>query len=77
MKQRLSLFLVAGALVAAMAPGVALAGPPVGGCPAGAQWQLVFPQHQPQPEDRNGDGWLCLARFFVGPGLLPIDNVIR
>jgi hypothetical protein len=77
MKRRLTLALAAAALVAVMVPGAASAESPIGGCPTGGQWQLVFPQHQPQPEDQNGDGWLCRARFFVGPGLLFIDNVVR
>jgi hypothetical protein len=76
MKRRLTLVLAAGALVAAMVPGTASAGAPIGGCPSGGQWQLILPQHQPQPEDRNGDGWLCRADFFVGPGFLAIDNVV-
>ena len=77
MKRRLAFALTAGALVAAMVPGAASAGAPIGGCPSGGQWQLVFPMHQPRAEDKNGDGWLCRADFFVGPGLLAIDNVIQ
>ena len=77
MKRRLILAVAAGALAAAMIPGAVSAGAPVGGCPAGGHWQLVFPQHQPQPADKNGDGWLCRADFFVGPGLLAIDNVVQ
>jgi hypothetical protein len=77
MKQRLTRALAAAAIVAAVMPGAASAGAPIGGCPAGGAWQLVFPQHQPQAADQNGDGWLCRAGFFVGPGLLAIDNVVR
>jgi hypothetical protein len=76
MKRRLTLALVAGALVAALVPGAASAGDPIGGCPTGGEWELVYPQHQPQAADQNGDGWLCRAGFFVGPGLLAIDNVV-
>ena len=77
MKRRLTLALAAGALVAATVPGAASAGAPIGRCPTGGEWQLVFPQHQPQAADQNGDGWLCRAGFFVGPGFLAIDNVVR
>lgn len=59
MKRRLTLALAAGALAAAMLPAAASAGAPVGGCPTGADWQLVYPTHQPQAADKNGDGWLC------------------
>jgi hypothetical protein len=76
MKRRLTLALAAGALVAGMVPGATSAGAPIGGCPTGGEWQLVFPLHQPRAEDKNGDGWLCRAGFFVGPGLLAIDNVV-
>ncbi len=80
MRRRLTLALAAGALVAAMVPGAASAahgtGEPVGGCPPGGAWILVDPTHQPQPADHNGDGWLCRANFFVGPGFLGIDNVV-
>lgn len=52
------------------------AGDPIGGCPRGGAWVLVDPIHQPQAADHNGDGWLCRANFFVGPGFLGIDNVV-
>ena len=77
MKRRLILAVAAGALAAVMVPGAVSAGAPIGGCPAGGHWQLVLPQHQPQAADKNGDGWLCRADFFVGPGLLAIDNVVQ
>jgi hypothetical protein len=76
-KRRLTLALATGALLVAMVPGTASAGPPVGGCPTGGHWELVLPRHQPQEADKNGDGWLCRADFFAGPGLLAIDNVVQ
>jgi hypothetical protein len=59
MKRRLILSVAAGALVAASVPAAASAGAAIGGCPTGADWQLVYPIHQPQAADKNGDGWLC------------------
>ena len=76
MKRRLTFALAAGALAAAMVPGGVSAGAPIGGCP-GPKWQLVYPMHQPQAADKNGDGWLCRANFWVGPGILAIDNVVQ
>ena len=76
MKRRLILVLAAGALAAVMAPGAVSAGAPSGECP-GPNWILVTPQHQPQAADKNGDGKLCLADFWVGPGILAIDNVVK
>ena len=77
MKQRLTVALAAASLVAVVVPGAVSAGAPIGGCPTDASWVLVLPSHQPQPADKNGDGWLCRADFWVGPGLLAIDNVVR
>lgn len=77
MKRRLILAVAAGALAAVMVPGAVSAGAPEGGCPTGGHWVLITPQHQPQAADKNGDGMLCKADFFVGPGLLAIDNVVR
>ena len=82
MKRRLTLALAAGALAAAIAPGAASAGAPIGGCPAGAGWHLIYPMHQPQAADRNGDGWLCTYDFpadmggIFGLGFTFFDNVI-
>ena len=41
MIRRLTLALTAGALVAATVPGIASAGGPIGGCPAG-EWRIVY-----------------------------------
>lgn len=76
MQRRLTLALAAGAVAATMIPGAVAAGAPIGGCP-NTNWVLVLPAHQPQPADKNGDGWLCRADFWVGPGLLAIDNVVQ
>jgi hypothetical protein len=77
MKRRLTHALAAGALVAAMVPGAASAGPPIGGCPTGAWWRLILPVHQPQPADHNGDGWLCRLDLGGGFGFTFFDNVVR
>ncbi len=69
-------------LVLAASPGAASAGPPIGGCPTGSSWRLIFPQHQPQAADLNGDGWLCrmdLPSGTGGPfglGFTFFDNVV-
>lgn len=85
MKRRLIPALATGALVVAMIPGVVSAGAPVGGCPTadGSDWYLILPQHQPQPADKNGDGWLCrrdLSSGLGGPflgGFTFHDNVVH
>ena len=77
MQRRLTLALATGAMAATMIPGAVTAGAPIGGCPTDASWVLVLPIHQPQAADKNGDGWLCRADFWVGPGLLAVDNVVR
>ena len=72
------LLLAAAALLSVLwFAGPVAAGPPVGGCPTGTSWEPVFPQHQPQAADLNGDGWLC--RLFVGPDgqFTFFDNVVR
>ena len=77
MHRRLTLALAGSVVAATMIPGAVSAGAPIGGCPKDASWVLVLPSHQPQPADKNGDGWLCRADFWVGPGLLAIDNVVQ
>lgn len=77
MRRILSLAAAAALTATMLIAGTVAAAGPVGGCPSGGSWRLVFPIHQPQAADHNGDGWLCRADFWVGPGLLAIDNVIR
>ena len=83
MKRRLILALSAGVLTASIVPGAVSAGAPIGGCPAGAEWQLVFPVHQPQAADKNGDGWLCRLDLksgmggVLGLGFTFFDNVVQ
>jgi hypothetical protein len=83
MKRRLVLALAAGALAAAMLPAAASAGAPIGGCPTGAEWQLIYPIHQPQAADLNGDGWLCRLDLPSGQGgvlaggFTFFDNVVQ
>lgn len=83
MKRRLVLSLAAGALAAAILPAAASASAPIGGCPTGAEWQLILPLHQPQAADKNGDGYLCrldlnsgLGGVF-GLGFTFFDNVVK
>ena len=75
--------IVSGAAAAALlstlvfAGGVA-AGPPIGGCPTGAWWELRTPQHQPHPADLNGDGKTCRLESPPGSGLFTVvDNNVR
>jgi len=68
MKRRLVLALAACALIAATTATSVTAGSPVGGCPSGAEWQLIYPIHQPQAMDHNGDGWLCRLDLSSGQG---------
>jgi hypothetical protein len=63
MRRRLIGFLASAALAAFMVPATVAAGAPIGGCPTGADWQIVLPIHQPQLADKNGDGYLC--RLFI------------
>jgi hypothetical protein len=83
MRRRLVLALASGALAAAMVPAAALAGAPVGGCPTGADWHLIYPIHQPQAADQNGDGWLCRLDLpsgqggVFGLGFTFFDNVVQ
>ena len=83
MKRRLILALSAGVLTASIVPGAVSAGAPIGGCPAGAEWQLVLPVHQPQAADKNGDGWLCRLDLnsgmggVLGLGFTFFDNVVQ
>ena len=82
MKRRLTQAMVAAALAPTL-PGAASAGAPVGGCPTGAEWHLIYPQHQPQAADHNGDGWLCTLNLnaeqggVFGRGFTFFDNVVR
>ena len=82
MKRRLGLALAAGAFVAAMIPTTVAAGDPVAGCPSGADWGLIYPIHQPQAMDHNGDGWLCHLDLpsgqggVFGRGFTFFDNVV-
>ena len=83
MKRQLILALASSALATGVLAGSASAGAPVGGCPSGADWYLILPVHQPQPADKNGDGWLCrrdlnadLGGAFGG-GFTFFDNVVR
>jgi len=68
MKRRLSLAFAAGALLVATVPVGASAAAPIGGCPSGADWRLIYPIHQPQAQDHNGDGWLCRLDLSSGQG---------
>jgi hypothetical protein len=83
MKRRLILSLAASALAATMLPAAASAGAPIGGCPTGAEWQLIYPIHQPQAADMNGDGWLCRLDLNAGQGgpfglgFTFFDNVVQ
>ena len=76
MTRRLPRALAAGALISALVPGAASAGPPIGGCPTGGSWELRYPQHQPQPADLNGDGWVCRFLLPGGGFILIVDNVV-
>ena len=83
MKRRVILALAAGALAVPIAPGAASAGAPIGGCPTGADWQLVYPVHQPSPADKNGDGYVCRLDLLpevggvLGIGFTRMDNVVQ
>ena len=85
MTRRSTRALAAGALAATMLPAAASAAAPVGGCPAGADWQLVYPTHQPQAADNNGDGWLCRLLLDapapqggrIGGDFTFFDNVVQ
>jgi hypothetical protein len=35
---------------------------------AGRRWRLIYPIHQPQALDLNGDGWLCKLDLPSGIG---------
>jgi hypothetical protein len=86
--------LVAAALMTMLSAGMASAappygppdgasGPPVGRCPAAAQWRLVQPSgpdHLSAAYDFNRDGWVCVRWLpaFDGSSLITfMDNVVR
>jgi hypothetical protein len=78
MKKRLLIALTAGALVAAMVPGVASAdyAKPEGQGPTDA-WLLGQPQpgHVGLAFDHNDDTWVCLR--VVPGGAVFMDNAVR
>ena len=75
MRKRLTMAVLAGALMAAIAPGVALAGEPVGRCASAASGHLLV-EFAPSPQvDRNGDGWTCYLKSASGVGMW-VDNSI-
>ena len=81
MRKRLAVGLVASGMLVATLPGMASAGPPVGGCPTGATnvpvvepqyggWHLeplwaLAGQDVGNQLDQNEDGYIC-HRFVIG-----------
>ena len=90
MKKRIGLALAVSALMTLWAgaagatpkgPPDGAAGPPSGGCPAGAGWKLVTPTpgHLSAEWDLNGDGLVCVY-FLPVPdagGITFMDNVVK
>ena len=83
MKESLGVALAAGALAAALAPGVASAAPPdhangkpIGTCPD--NWLMGQPQpgHVGLLYDTNGDTWVCLLLQNSGGGVFK-DNTLK
>jgi hypothetical protein len=90
MKKRLTMALAAGALMAAMVPGVTSATPGIGGCSDGIPPVLmssvdVTGKKVVGPRDLNGDGLICewyldpMGKSPVEPRgiMLFLDNVVK
>lgn len=70
MRKRLTMALAAGALVAAIVPGVTSGAEPIGQCPS-AFALVEDARSEGGLRNRNGDGWVCFVDNTLG---IWIDN---